>query len=119
QGVFVSGLAINFGVIYTAIKFAPNEWTHSPLVMRNLPLIFALVIVGFLAGHIALAAAIGPSLAYSWGAVVCQLLLSIGGLCQLLSRGSARGASYTLWQVSFPSLRCVFTHTDTHPANSY
>lgn len=97
RGVFLSGLAINFGVMYAAIKFSPNEWTHAPLVQRNLPLIFAVGIVGWVTGHLALAAEIGPSLAYSWGAVVCQLLLSVGGACQLLARGSTRGASYTLW----------------------
>jgi paspaline synthase len=97
QGVFLAGLSINFGVMYAAIRFAPNEWTHAPLVMHNLPLIFAIGMFGFLTGHLALAAEIGHSLAYSWGAVVCQLLLSIGGLCQLLCRGSTRGASYTLW----------------------
>jgi paspaline synthase len=97
HGVFLSGLAVNLCVIYTAITFGPNEWTNAPLVARNLPLIFVLGILGFLTGHLALAAEIGPSLAYSWGAVFCQLLLSVGGLCQLLTRGSTRGNSYTLW----------------------
>lgn len=97
QSVFLAGLTLNFGVMYAAIKFAPNEWTHAPVVMHHLPLIFCLGMLGFLTGHLALAAEIGHSLAYSWGAVVCQLLLSIGGLCQLLCRGSTRGASYTLW----------------------
>jgi paspaline synthase len=97
RGVFLSGLAINFGIMYSAIKFSPNEWTHAPLVMRNLPLIFVVGIVGWMTGHLALAAEIGPTLAYSWGAVVCQLLLSIGGTCQLLARGNTRGASWTLW----------------------
>lgn len=99
QGVFLAGLTINFAVMYAAIKFAPNEWTHSPIVMNNLPLFFVLGVSVFIAGHLALAAEIGPALAYSWGAVVCQLLLSTGGLCQLLCRGSSRGASYTLWYV--------------------
>ncbi|KAI9728829.1 MAG: hypothetical protein M1834_007216 [Cirrosporium novae-zelandiae] len=99
QGVFLSGLVINFAVIYTAIKFSSTEWAHAPLVERNLPLIFAVGIIVSLTGHLALAAEIGPSLAYSWGAVICQLMLSIGGLCQLIMRGSTRGGSYTLWQV--------------------
>lgn len=97
RGVFLIGLTINFAIIYAAVKFAPNEWTHSPLVLRNLPLIFLVGIVGCLTGHLALAAEIGPSLAYSWGAAVCQIMLSFGGLFQLLCRGSTRGASYTLW----------------------
>ncbi|KAF4212565.1 hypothetical protein CNMCM8980_000766 [Aspergillus fumigatiaffinis] len=69
QGVFLTGLSINFGVMYAAVRFAPNEWTHAPLVMHNLPLIFAIGMFGFLTGHLALAAEIGHSLAYSWGAV--------------------------------------------------
>lgn len=99
QGVFLSGLTLNFAVMYAAIKFAPNEWRHAPIVMQNLPLLFAIGVLVFLTGHLALASEIGPALAYSWGAVVCQLLLSTGGLCQLLCRGSTRGASYTLWFV--------------------
>ncbi|KAK6813449.1 Terpene cyclase atmB [Aspergillus parasiticus] len=101
QGVFISGLTINLGVIYTAIKFGPKEWTHAPLVMHNLPLIFMLGTFGFLTGHLALAAEIGPALAYNWGAAFCQLLLSVGGLCQLITRGNTRGASYTLWLSRF------------------
>lgn len=97
QVVFLAGLAVNVGVMYAAIRFAPNEWAHSPFVMNNITFIFAIGVAGFLTGHLALVAQIGHSLAYSWGAVVCQLLLSVGGLCQLLGRGNTRGASYTLW----------------------
>ncbi|RAL12585.1 uncharacterized protein BO97DRAFT_451130 [Aspergillus homomorphus CBS 101889] len=107
QGVFLIGLAINLGIIYAAIKHSPNEWHHAPLVQRHLPLIFIVTIVGFLTGHLALASEIGHSLAYSWGAVICQLLLSVGGLCQLLSRGSVRGASYTLWLSRFLGSSCT------------
>jgi paspaline synthase len=97
QTVFVSGLLLNVGVMCAAVTFAPCEWHHAPLVQRHLTLIFTLSILLCLSAHLALAAHIGPSLAYSWGAIVCQLLLSIGGLCQLVVRGSTRGGSYTLW----------------------
>ncbi|KAJ5911751.1 uncharacterized protein N7473_001054 [Penicillium subrubescens] len=110
-GVFVIGLLINFGVMYAAIVFSSQEWSHAPLVERNLPWIFCIGVIGFLTGHLALAAEIGPSLAYSWGAVVCQLLLSVGGLCQLLCRGSTRGASYTLCPLVLWSL-AVFLLVD-------
>lgn len=96
QGVFLAGLTINFAIIYAAIRFSPNEWTHAPLVRDNLHWIFLVGILGFITGHLALAAEIGHALAYSWGAAFCQLLLSLGGICQLLCRGSTRGASYTL-----------------------
>ena len=97
RAVFLVGLTINTGVMYAAIKYAPTEWSHAPLVRRFIRPIFAVGILACLAGHLALAAEIGASLAYSWGAVICQLLLSVGGLGQLLARGSTRGGSYGIW----------------------
>lgn len=97
--VHFSGLMLNCGVMYTAVKNAHREWTHAPLVQRNLPLIFIICVAGFMSGHVALATQIGPSLAQSWSAYGCQLLLSVGGLCQLLCRGHSGGASYFLWYV--------------------
>ncbi|KAG5659901.1 hypothetical protein KAF25_003423, partial [Fusarium avenaceum] len=97
--VHFSGLMLNCGVMYTAVKNAHREWVHAPLVQRNLPLIFIICVAGFMSGHVALATQIGPSLAQSWSAYGCQLLLSVGGLCQLLCRGHSGGASYFLWYV--------------------
>ncbi|KAL3434222.1 hypothetical protein BDV09DRAFT_186019 [Aspergillus tetrazonus] len=107
RGVSLAGLLINFAVIYAAIRFSPNEWAHAPLVRDNLPWIFLVGIFGCLTGHLALAAEIGPPLAYSWGAAICQLLLSIGGLCQLLCRNRTRGASYLLWLSRFFGSCCA------------
>ncbi|KAI9152363.1 Terpene cyclase atmB [Paramyrothecium foliicola] len=95
--VHYTGLALNCGVMYTAIKNAPREWQHSPLVQRNLPFIFVICIAGWTSAHVAVATQIGPSLAQAWTAYGCQLLLSVGGLCQLLSRGHSRGTSFFLW----------------------
>ncbi|GKZ39377.1 hypothetical protein AbraIFM66950_000205 [Aspergillus brasiliensis] len=88
---------VNIAVMYSAIKHSPNEWRHAPLIQRNLPYIFCACTLGFLTGHIAFAAYIGPAIAYTWSAAFCQLLLGAGGLCQLLCRGSSRGASFLLW----------------------
>ncbi|KAJ9237854.1 hypothetical protein DTO169E5_5025 [Paecilomyces variotii] len=107
KGACVTGLAINFAIIYAAVRFAPNEWTHSPLLMRNMPLVFFVGILVCITGHLALAAEIGYPLAISWGAALCQMMLSIGGLCQLLCRNSSRGASYTLWLSRFIGSACV------------
>ncbi|KAL4901496.1 hypothetical protein BDW74DRAFT_83923 [Aspergillus multicolor] len=107
HAVFLAGLAINFAIIYAAVRFAPHEWSHAPLVRDNMPAIFTLGILGCLSGHLALAAEIGHALAYSWSAVICQMLLSIGGLCQLLCRNSSRGASYVLWLSRFFGSWCV------------
>lgn len=91
------GLMLNCGVMYTAVKNAEREWTHAPLVRRNLPFIFIICIAAWTTAHLALALQIGPSHAQAFSAYGCQLLLSVGALCQLLSRGSSRGASYFLW----------------------
>jgi paspaline synthase len=97
--IHLSGLLLNCGVMYTAVKNAPKEWGHAPLVQRNLTLIFILAVLGFASAHAALAMQIGPALGQALSAYACQLLLSVGGLCQLLSRGHSRGASYFLWYV--------------------
>ncbi|GKZ68765.1 hypothetical protein AnigIFM50267_003510 [Aspergillus niger] len=68
---FLVGISLDLGVIYAGIKNAPNEWHHSAIV--------------------------GPAQAYTWGAIACQLFISIGNVFQLLSRGNTRGASWTLW----------------------
>lgn len=88
---------LNLGVMYAAINFSSNEWRHAPLVERNLTHIFAVGIIGLTAGHFALAAQLGPHIAFIWSAKGCQLVLSVGSLSQLLSRGSTRGGSYTIW----------------------
>ena len=88
---------LNLAVMYAAIKYAGNEWNHAPIVKHNLPLIFAAGIFAMIAGHLALAAQIGPRIAFIWSAKGCQLVLSTGALSQLLSRGSSRGGSYVVW----------------------
>ncbi|RCI09427.1 hypothetical protein L249_3754 [Ophiocordyceps polyrhachis-furcata BCC 54312] len=97
KSVHYSGLVLNCGVMYTAVKNAPREWTHAPLVQRHVRLIFVLCLAGWTSAHMALAAQLGPLLAQAWSAYGCQLLLSVGGLCQLLCRGHSRGSSYLLW----------------------
>ncbi|OCK81419.1 hypothetical protein K432DRAFT_416056 [Lepidopterella palustris CBS 459.81] len=104
---FFTGLSLNVGVMYAAIRFSPAEWGHAPLVEKNLLSIFLVGIIACFTGHLALAAEIGPSLAYSWGAVICQILLSVGGLGQLLARNDTRGGSYTLWLGRFLGSCCT------------
>lgn len=97
--MFTAGLSLNFFIMVAAMRATKTEWKHSPLVANNTPLIFGVGTTICFVGHLALAVEIGPELAYTWGAVICQLLLSTGGLCQLLQRNSTRGTSFTLWFV--------------------
>lgn len=93
------GLAVDFAVIYAAILFSANVWTHIPLVIDNIHWIFLIGIVSFTTGHLALAAEIGHHLACIWEAAFSQVLLSLGAIYQLLCRCNTRGASHFLWYV--------------------
>lgn len=95
--VFAAGVTLNIIIMVAATRSAKREWSHSPLVANHTTLIFFGGTLVCFAGHVALAAEIGPALAYSWGAVICQLVLSIAGVCQLLQRNVTRGTSVTLW----------------------
>ena len=97
RAAFLLGLSLDFGVFYAAMKNAPNEWHHSTIVRDNIVLVFTAMTLFFLSAQLILIAQFGPAHAYTWGAVVCQLLISIGDVFQLLSRGNTRGTSWTLW----------------------
>nr|AGN73002.1 IdtB-like protein [Epichloe aotearoae] len=105
--VFAAGVTLNVFIMVAASRAAKTEWSHSPLVANHTSLIFFCGTVMCFAGHLALAAEIGPGLAYSWGAVICQIVLSLGGLCQLLQRNSTRGTSWTLWLSRFLGSCCT------------
>ncbi|KAJ5267343.1 hypothetical protein N7478_010736 [Penicillium angulare] len=106
--IFASWLALNFLVVYAAMKFAPNEWSHAPLVEQNLPCIFAVSIAMWMSAHLTLVAHVGQSAAAAWSSWFCQLLLSAGGLCQLIVRGSTRGTSLFIWYVFIPEGHYLF-----------
>ncbi|KAL2826222.1 hypothetical protein BDW59DRAFT_161061 [Aspergillus cavernicola] len=75
------------------IKYAPNEWVHVPFMKRHPGLAYLAITTGFMAGEVALAGEVGPDLGFFWGGALCQITASLGSLCQLVSRGSTRGAS--------------------------
>ncbi|KAI1082130.1 hypothetical protein F5B20DRAFT_587788 [Whalleya microplaca] len=105
--VFAIGATLNIFIMAAAARAARSEWSHSPLVRDHaLFILLGLTLMCF-AGHVALAMEIGPDFAYSWGAVICQLTLSIGGVCQLLQRNSTRGTSWTLWSSRFLGSCCT------------
>ncbi|KAA8652641.1 uncharacterized protein ATNIH1004_001546 [Aspergillus tanneri] len=97
QIVFVVWALLQAIILYSAIKFSPNEWKHAPLVQQNILLIYTLCFLGFFSWHLALAAYLGPLGGYFWGGYVCQAVMSVGSLSQLITRGSTRGASSTIW----------------------
>ncbi|KAL3443341.1 hypothetical protein BJX65DRAFT_298413 [Aspergillus insuetus] len=110
QGIVRLWPLFNLAVLVVTIKFAPNEWEHSPLVRRNIPLIFVLGLAWSLSGHWALASEMGPGLAFYWSGAGCQILTSVGLLCQLLCRGSTRGSSYLIWFMRLLGSSCGYVN---------
>ncbi|OQE38552.1 hypothetical protein PENCOP_c008G04552 [Penicillium coprophilum] len=117
RAVLTTWMVLNIFLMYTAIKFSPNEWQHAPLVRKSLPVIFPVAIAAFTAGHLAFAATVGVAKAANWSAFLCFELLTAGAVCQLMSRGSSRGASYTIWASRFLGsyIGSIFLHVrETH-----
>ncbi|KAJ5159368.1 uncharacterized protein N7482_006372 [Penicillium canariense] len=94
-------LVLNVFIMAGAVRFAPREWAHAPFVQRNLFRIFTSATLIFLLAHIALAKTVGVGRAANWGAFFCLDFLVAGAWCQLLGRGSSRGASYGIWASRF------------------
>ncbi|KAL3495753.1 hypothetical protein BJX62DRAFT_195071 [Aspergillus germanicus] len=95
--IFLSGFATNTILQYTAIRYGRAEWVHAPLVSRNLEALYAVTIAVFVAGNLAAAEQFGPHIGGYYVAILAQLIISVGSLAQLLSRGATRGFSLWLW----------------------
>ncbi|OJJ99235.1 hypothetical protein ASPACDRAFT_120412 [Aspergillus aculeatus ATCC 16872] len=91
----------NLGTIYAAIRYGSQEWAHAPLIQRYLPWWYLAGIALAIAAHLALVAELGGMTACFANAIVCQAILSVGYLCQLLTRGSTRGFALNLWFFRF------------------
>ncbi|KAG6204172.1 hypothetical protein E4U35_003601 [Claviceps purpurea] len=108
RSVFAIGVMLNLFIMAGAVRSARIEWRqHSPMLAEHAGWILLVGVMVCFTGHVALAMEIGPGLAYSWGAVVCQLALSIGGVCQLLERNSTAGTSWMLWSSRFLGSCCT------------
>lgn len=101
--VFALGFGPNCILMYTAFKFAANEWGHAPVIQRNIPLILFVTTFGWITAHLAIAVQFGAARAQAYVAYFCTLFWSSGQICQLLSRGTSRGTSYTIWYEKHPS----------------
>lgn len=114
--VFTLWLLIDTGIVYGVIKYAKYEWTHSPIVARNIGTIIVVMLTGATLGHWTFAkwwidndmgkrdgkfyrGVIGPDTTELgfWSAAVSQLYLSAASLCQLVVRQHSGGVSWTIW----------------------
>ncbi|CAG8907151.1 unnamed protein product [Penicillium egyptiacum] len=98
---FQLAVIINSVVTYTGIRYGSREWDHAPMVKRNLPMIYAAGIGTSLACYMGIAKQFGRTKACFMIAIILQAILSVGSLSQLLTRGSTRGFSFSLWFLRF------------------
>lgn len=96
---FRLAVVVNGTVTYTAIRYGAREWDHAPIVKRILPLIYAVGLGAPIACYVGIVKQIGEAKACFMIAIVLQAILSVGSLSVLLTRGSTRGYSFTLWFV--------------------
>ena len=96
---FQLAVIINSAVTYTAIKYGAREWDHAPIIKRRLPMIYAVGIGTSIACYVGIVNQIEEAKACFMIAIVLQAILSVGSLSQLLTRGSTRGYSFSLWFV--------------------
>lgn len=102
---FFITVVVNSTVTWAAVKYGAPEWDRSPMIQRNLGLIYVGGIAIGIAGHIAGVRELGAIAALFVNAIVCQAILSVGYLAQLLVRGSTRGLRLGLWFVVPVDLR--------------
>lgn len=117
---FILWLILDLGLVYTTIKFAPDDWsTTSPWVGRHMAGILGIMLIIGCWGHFAFVSwwlsvpGVGSGdktgkwwrgregydpteLAY-WSAGVSQMVLSASSVAMLLVRGHSGGTSYTIW----------------------
>ncbi|OGM44333.1 hypothetical protein ABOM_007252 [Aspergillus bombycis] len=98
---FIVTLPTNCLVIWAAISHGAREWGRSPLVQRHLLWFYVVGTVVSVALHMCAASELGPEKAFFVDAIVCQAVLSVGYLGNLIHRGSTRGFSMDLWFFRF------------------
>ncbi|CAG8047801.1 unnamed protein product [Penicillium nalgiovense] len=98
---FRLAVIVNGTVTYTAIRYGAREWDHAPIIKRGLPIIYAVGIGIPIACYVGIVKQVGEAKACFMIAIVLQAILSVGSLSQLLTRGSTRGYSITLWFFRF------------------
>jgi hypothetical protein len=114
--VFTVWLVIDWGMVYGTIKYAKYEWSHSPVVARNIGSIFAVMTAAAALGHWTFAkwwiendvgkregkfyrGVVGPDTTELgfWTVALCQAYLSAASLCQLVVRQHSGGVGWSIW----------------------
>lgn len=97
---FVPWFLIDLVIVYTTLRFGPEQWKHAPLVAKNIPTILGLgIILSILMHWSFIATCVSPDEAALWSGFSCQLLLGSSSVAQLMSRNNTSGHSWTIWSV--------------------
>ncbi|PQE23881.1 integral membrane protein [Rutstroemia sp. NJR-2017a BBW] len=100
--IFVPWVVIDVYLVYTTIKFGPNQWKHAPLVAQNLTSITLFGIVFMIGAHWTFAETYGANVeAIVWSAFVCQMVLGWASIAQLVTRNDTSGHSMSIWFCRF------------------
>ena len=99
---FLVTVPLNCIVVWAAISHGAREWDRSPLVQRHLLWYYVVGTAVSVALHLCAASELGTEKAFFINAIVCQAVLSVGYLGNLIHRGSTRGFAMDLWWVYTP-----------------
>lgn len=102
---FLPYFLIDLGLVYGTLKYGHREWAHAPLVRDNLTWVVVIGSAMMLGAHWTFAELFTDfTQASFWSGYMCQVVVSWSAIAQLLSRGSTRGHTLTIW--------CVFSALD-------
>ena len=100
QIVIAQWLIVDVFLLVATIRFGPSAWSHTPIVAKNLGWIILVACIVGLWGHLALAAVLVPIIGTRvifFTAWPLQIVISVGSLGQLMSRGNTKGHSWNIW----------------------
>lgn len=125
KATFWIWMILDLGLIYAVLKYGKNEWTHAPIVGRNIGKILTLFVLWSCCAFWAVSkwwiqeninpkpgkhygGVEGPDTTELgwWTALVAQDFLSVMLLAQIMVRENSGGASYTIWAVRFVGSLC-------------
>ncbi|RWA05962.1 hypothetical protein EKO27_g9148 [Xylaria grammica] len=95
---FILWFFIDLGIAYSTVKFASEQWRHSPLVADRLFAILGVGCVTSLLMHWAfIKMFVSREEAAFWSGFACQNLLGILSVSQIISRDNTSGHSREIW----------------------
>lgn len=100
QIVIGQWLIVDVFLLVATIRFGPSAWSHTPMVAKNFGWIILVACIVGLWGHLALAAVLVPIIGRRvvfFTAWPLQVVIGVGSLGQIMSRGNTKGHSWNIW----------------------